>query len=147
MEKTFASNPKARHDFDVVETLEGGLVLSGPEVKAIKHGSANIKGAFVSMRRGELWLKNAYIGPYAPAGKQAENTERRDRKILVHAREIKHLTARHEAERLTMIPLSLYDKKGRVKIAFALARGKRKYEKRDAIKKRELDRESRRYVR
>ncbi len=143
----FATNPKAHHDFDIIETFEGGLALTGAEVKAIKNGSANIKGSFVTLKKYELWLKNAYIGHYAPAGKQEKGAERRDRKILVHKKEITHLINRHEAERLTMIPLSLYSKGTRVKLEFALARGKRKYEKRAAIKKKELDREKRTYIR
>lgn len=142
-----ASNPKARHSFDLIETFEGGLVLTGSETKATKTGNANIKGAFVTLRGGELWLRNAYIGHYAPAGPAIEGAERRDRKILVHKKELRTLIMRHEAERLTMIPLDLHLSKRRIKLSFALARGKRKHEKRAAIKKRELDREVRRLVR
>jgi SsrA-binding protein len=139
-----ATNPKARHSFDLIETYEGGLALTGAEVKAIKQGSANITGAFVTLRGGELWLRNAYIGHYEPAGQKKPDAERRDRKILVHRKEIRTLVMRHEAERLTMIPLDIHLNKRRVKLSFALARGKRKYEKRADIKKREVNREIRR---
>lgn len=141
---SLATNPKAKQSFDLIEEYEGGLVLTGGEVKAVLAGSANIKGAFVTLRGGELWLRNAYIGHYLPAGKMTEGTERRDRKILVHTSELRTLLMRHEAERLTMIPLNLHASKGRIKLSFALARGKRKYEKRADIKKREVDREIRR---
>lgn len=139
-----ATNPKAKHSFDLVETFEGGLVLTGGEVKAVLAGSANIKGAFVTLRGGELWLRNAYIGHYTPAGPMKEGDERRDRKILVHKAELRLLVMRHESERLTMIPLDFHVTKRRVKLSFALARGKRKHEKRADIKKREVDREIRR---
>ena len=141
---SLATNPKARQSFDLIEQFEGGLALTGGEVKAVMAGSANIKGAFVTLRGGELWLRNAYIGHYTPAGKMTEGAERRDRKILVHKAELRLLIMRHEAERLTMIPLDLHTSKRRVKLSFALARGKRKHEKRAAIKKREVDREIRR---
>jgi SsrA-binding protein len=139
-----AVNPKARHSFDLIEQFEGGLVLTGAEVKATMQGNANIKGAFVTLRNGELWLRNAYIGHYTPSGPQPEGAERRDRKILVHKNEIRTLIMRHEAERLTMIPLDIHLSGRRIKLSFALARGKRKHEKRASIKKREVDREIRR---
>lgn len=135
------TNPKAHHSFDLKQTFEGGLVLRGAEVKAIITGNANIKGAFVTLRGGELWLRNAYIGHYTPAGPIPPGNERRDRKILVHAHELRTIILKHESERLTMIPLDLHLKRGRVKITFALARGKRMHEKRASIKKRETDRE------
>lgn len=141
---SLATNPKAKQSYDLIEEFEGGLVLTGGEVKAVMAGSVNIKGAFVTLRGGELWLRNAYIGHYLPAGKMAEGAERRDRKILVHKSELRLLLMRHEAERLTMIPLNLHLSKRRVKLSFALARGKRTYEKRADIKKREVDREIRR---
>lgn len=141
---SLATNPKAHHSYDLIEEYEGGLVLTGAEAKAVMAGNANIKGAFVSVRGGELWLRNAYIGHYLPAGPQKEGAERRDRKILVHKAQMRTLLMRHEAERLTMIPLNLHLSKRRIKITFALARGKRKHEKRASIKKREVDREIRR---
>jgi SsrA-binding protein len=141
---SLAANPKARQSFDLIEHFEGGLVLTGAEVKATLAGSANIKGAFVTLRNGELWLRNAYIGHYTPAGPKTSDNERRDIKILVHRNEIRTLVMRHEAERLTMIPLDIHLSKRRIKLSFALARGKRKHEKRAAIKKREVDREIRR---
>ncbi len=135
-----AGNPHARHSFEIKETFEGGLVLTGGEAKSAHRGSVAIKGAFLTLRDGELWLRNAYFGPYTPAGKQAV-AERRERKVLVHRHELGLLRMRHEAERLTMIPLALERKGRKIKLRFALARGKRAHEKRATIKDREVARE------
>ncbi len=141
---SLATNPKAHHSYDLIEEFEGGLVLTGAEVKALALGNGNIIGAFVTLRGKELWLRNAYIGHYLPSGPQKIGAERRDRKILVHKAELRTLVMRHEAERLTMVPLNLHFSKRRIKVTFALARGKRKHEKRAALKKREVDRDIRR---
>src|SRR5262249_14797545 len=99
--------------------------------------------AFLTIQHGELYLKNAHIGPYAPAGINNPTDPRHDRKVLVHKRELNRLRNKHEEERLTIVPISLYTSRGFVKLGFALARGKKMHEKRDTIKKRELDREVR----
>lgn len=140
---TLATNKKARHDFELLEEFEGGLKLSGPEVKAVRAGNVSLQGSFLIFQRGELYLKNTHIGPYAPAGPLNPTDPRHDRKVLVHKKELNRLRAKHDEEGLTIVPISLYTSRGFVKLGFAVARGKKKHEKRDTIKKRELDREVR----
>ncbi len=138
-----AINKRAKFDYEILESYEGGLELTGAEVKSIKAGHIQLKGAFISARGGELWLRNAYVSPYKPAGTQPDYDPNRDRKILVHARELKRLIGKTQEAGLTIVPISLYTKGRLVKLEFALARGKKKYEKREAIKKREIDRQIR----
>ncbi len=140
-----AVNRKASHDFEFLQTFEGGLALLGPEVKSVKAGNANLKGAFITIQRGELYLKHAHIGHYAPSGPQEKDETQRDRKILVHKKELNLLRGKLEAERLTIVPLSLYTAKSLVKLKFALARGKKQHEKRDAIKARDVARDVSRF--
>jgi SsrA-binding protein len=140
-----AVNRKASHDFEFLQTFEGGLALTGAEVKSIRAGNTNLKGAFITIQKGELYLKHAHVGHYAPAGKQETDESRRDRKILVHKKELGILRGKLEAERLTIVPLSLYTVKSLVKLKFALARGKKSYEKRDALKARDIERDVRRF--
>ncbi len=138
-----AINKKAKFDYEFIEEYEGGLELTGAEVKSAKAGHVQLKGAFVSLKDGEIWLRNAYISPYKPAGNQADYDPYRDRKILVHRRELNRLIGKTKEAGLTIVPFSLYTKGRIVKIGFALARGKKKFEKRETIKKRELDRQIR----
>ncbi len=140
---TIATNAKAFHEYEILEKLEAGLVLTGAEVKAAKHGSVNLKGAFVTFRGDEAFITNMHIGHYAPAGKNDDYDPTRPRKLLLKAKDVDYLRGKHEAQRLTIVPISLYTTRNLVKAEIALARGKRKYEKRDAIKKRDLDRETR----
>ena len=140
---TLATNKKAHHDFEILEEFEGGLKLTGAEVKSVRKGDVSLAGAFLTIQRGEIFLKNAHIGHYAPAGPNQPEDTRRDRKVLVHARELKRLRAKNEAERLTIVPISLYTQRGFVKLGFALAKGKKKHEKRETIKKRDVERELR----
>lgn len=140
---TLAVNKKTKFDYDLIDEYEGGLVLSGAEVKSAKKGNVNMKGSFITVQKNELWVKNMHIGKYAPAGKQEDYEPTQDRKILVHRNELKQLIGKHKAEGLTIVPIRVYTKGALVKIAFALARGKKKHEKRDAIKKRDTDREIR----
>lgn len=140
-----AQNRKALHDFEILDTFEGGLVLTGAEVKSAKNGNVNLKGAFLLFQRGELILKGMHIGAYAPAGNLEAYNPIRDRVVLVHKKEIAKLKAKSEIERLTMVPLSLYTARSLVKVKFALARGKKQYEKRESIKERDLDRDARRF--
>lgn len=138
---TLAVNKKARFDYDLIEEFEGGLVLTGAEVKSIKKGNASMQGTFMTIYKDELWLKNMHIGKYAPAGKQEGYDPVQDRKILVHKQELKKLIGKHKAEGLTIVPIRVYTKGALVKISFALARGKKKHEKREAIKNRDTDRQ------
>ncbi len=141
-----ALNKRARFDYEFLETFEGGLALSGAEVKSCKEGHVQLKGAFISIKDGELWLRNAYIAPYKPAGKQPDYDPDQDRKILVHRAELKRLIGKTQEAGLTIVPISLYTKARLVKLEFALARGKKKYEKRETIKKRDLDRKIREHL-
>jgi SsrA-binding protein len=138
-----AKNKRAIFDYEFLETFEGGLVLSGPEVKSAKAGRIQLKGAFLFLRNGELWLKNAYIAPYKPAGPQPDYDPSQERKVLVHRAELKKLLGKMKAEGLTLVPVSAYTRRNLVKLEFALARGKKEYEKRDVLKKRDVDRQIR----
>ncbi len=141
---TLAVNKKAKFDYEILDTHEAGLVLTGPEVKSVKAGQVQLKGAFLHIKNGELWLKNAFIAKYKPAASYQEDYDaQRDRKVLVHKRELKRLIGKKQAEGLTIVPLSIYTKGNLIKLQFAVARGKKKYEKRETIKKRDVDRQLR----
>jgi SsrA-binding protein len=137
---SLATNKKARHDYDILETFEAGLVLTGAETKAMKAGSVNLKGAFVTLRNNAAYVTNMHISRYTNAGGNDAPDPTRSRKLLLHKKEIAYLRAKREADRLTIVPLSAFISHNRVKLEIALARGKRKYEKRETIKKRDLDR-------
>lgn len=145
---TLATNKRARFDYEIIDTLEVGIVLTGQEVKATKNGQAKLQGAFVLIRDDEAWLKNASITRYTHSGKDDNYDPQQDRRLLLHKREIKKWKKKIDAERLTIVPISLYTKAGKIKLEIGLGRGKREFEKRDTIKKRELDREirTRQYV-
>lgn len=138
---TLATNKKARHDFELLEEFEGGLKLLGSEVKSARAGNVSLQGSFLIFQRGELYLKNTHIGSYAPAGALNPADPRQDRKVLVHKKELNRLRAKADEDGLTIVPISLYTSRGFVKLGFAVARGKKKYEKRETIKNRDLDRE------
>lgn len=140
---TLAVNKKARFDYEILETLEGGLRLAGAEVKSVKAGHVQLKGAFLHIQRNELWLKGAYIAPYKPAGNQEDYDPYRDRKVLVHRRELSRLIGKRQTDGLTLVPLSVYIKGRLIKLEFAVARGKKKFEKRETIKKRDVQRDIR----
>jgi SsrA-binding protein len=139
--KTVARNRRATHDYFIDERLEAGIVLAGSEVKSLRDGRGNISEAYASEQGGELFLVNAYIPEYGPA-RQFGHEVRRARKLLLHRREIERISARVAERGLTLVPLSLYFKDGKAKVEIALARGKRAYDKRQAIAKREADREA-----
>ena len=140
---TLATNKHARSDYEFIEQFEGGLMLTGAEVKSAKQGTLHLRGAFMRVQGGELWVKNMNIGHYGPAGAADEYNPIRDRKVLVHKKQLAHLTEKQQAQGLTIVPIRVYTKGALVKIGFALARGKKKYEKRETIKKRDLDRQAR----
>jgi SsrA-binding protein len=141
-QRVIADNRKALHDFTVLETYEAGLALLGTEVKSIRAGGVNLRDSFARIDRGEVWLLNVHIGPYSHAG-YATHDDRRQRKLLLHAHEIRKLTGKVAEKGLTLVPLQLYFKNGRVKVALALAKGKQAHDKREAIRRREVDRETR----
>lgn len=143
---SLATNKKAGFDFELQEQFEAGLALLGWEVKSAKAGHVQLKGAFLHIHNGELWLKNAFISPYKPAGNQEVQSDR-DRKVLVHKRELKRLMGKKQTEGLTLVPLRIYTKGNLVKLVFAVAKGKKKYEKREAIKKRDVDRQMKEHMR
>ncbi len=138
-----AVNKQAKRNYEILEEYEGGLVLTGAEVKSIKKGHAQLKGAFLSIEKNELWIKNMFIGKYAPAGAQEDYVPTRNRKVLVHRRELKHLIGKKDAQGLTIVPIRVYTKGDLVKLSFGVARGKKEFEKRDTIKKRDVERRMR----
>lgn len=137
---TLAFNKRAKFDYELLETFEGGLVLTGVEVKSVKAGHVQFKNAFLDIKRGELWLKNAFISKYGPAGEQPAYVPDRDRKVLVHKRQLKRFIGKKKTEGLTMVPVSLYLSHNRIKLEFALAKGKKQFEKRESIKERDANR-------
>ncbi len=140
-------NKKARHNFEILETIEAGLVLEGSEVKSLRDGKCNIDDAFGRVRNGEVWLYNAHIGPYEQAGQFGHDT-RRTRKLLLKKREINRFLGKAVEKGSTLVPLSLYFKRGWAKVELGVARGKREFDKREDLKAREsrrdIDREMKR---
>ena len=139
-EKTICVNRKARHDYTIEETYEAGMVLQGTEVKSLREGKANLKDSHVRISKGEAVLFNAHISPY-PAANRFNHEPTRTRKLLLHKREILRLTGKVAEKGLTLIPLRLYFKNGRVKVELALARGKKLYDKRETLRRRFAQRE------
>lgn len=138
-EKTIAVNRKARHDYHIEDTYEAGLVLTGSEIKAIRAGRVNLQDAYGIVRDGEAWLINMHIGPWEQAGRLGHKP-RRDRKLLLHRYQIDRLADKVQAKGYTLVPLRLYLRNGLAKVELALAKGKRQYDKRDAISKRDAQR-------
>ena len=141
-QRVIADNRKALHDYAVLDTYEAGVALLGTEVKSIREGSVNLRDSYARIDRGEVWLLNVHIGPYSHTG-YATHEDRRRRKLLLHAHEIRKLTGRVAEKGLTLVPLQMYFKNGRVKVALALVKGKQEHDKRETIRKREVDRETR----
>lgn len=140
-----ARNPKARHDFHILDTLEAGLVLTGTEVKALRRKGASIKEAFARISRGEVFLEGMHVTPYEQ-GNRYNHAPMRSRKLLLNRREIERLIGGIERDGLTLVPLELYFVRGRAKIALALARGKKAHDKRETLKRRIADRETAREI-
>ena len=136
----YASNPKTNFDYEILETIEAGLVLEGHEVKAIKTGKASIKGSYVKILNGEPYLVGATISPYQPANTPKDYDPQRSRKLLLSKKEISALIGTSQAHGLTLVPLKIYGKKGRLKLLIGIARGKKKYDKREAIKRKDIQR-------
>jgi SsrA-binding protein len=141
-EEAIADNRKALHDYHVLDTFETGIVLLGTEVKGIREGRANLRDSFARVEQGEIWLYNVHISPYSHRG-YVDHDPRRRRKLLLHREEIRKLIGKTTEKGLTLVPLRLYFKKGRVKVALALAKGKQAHDKRETIRRREIDRETR----
>lgn len=141
--KLVAQNRKARYDYQVEDTYEAGLVLTGTEVKSLRAGRASLVDGFAEVRGDEVWLLGVHIPEYTQ-GTWTNHEPRRPRKLLLHRIEIERIAASVAEKGLTLVPLSLYFKDGKAKVEIALARGKRKYDKRQAIARREADREAQR---
>jgi len=138
--RVFAQNKKALHDFDIEETYEAGIQLTGPEVKSIREGRANLKESYARVRDGEVFLVGAHVSPYENATHR-EQLPTRDRKLLLHRREIARLTGKSQEDGKTLIPLRLYQKNGNVKLELAVAGRKKQYDKRREIAKKTAERE------
>ena len=145
-EKTITLNRKATHDYHVLKTVEAGLALLGSEIKSIRDGRVSIREAYVRPRDGELWLTGAHIAQYPPAAMR-NHEPTRDRKLLLHKKQIRELAREVDAQGVTLIPLRLYLKNGKAKLEIALAKGKRKYDKRQDIAKRDAERQMQRALR
>ena len=141
---TLAINKRANFDYEILEKFEAGVVLQGNEVKSVRGGRMSMLGAYVTISRGAAWLTGAHIPRYPQAGKQEGYDPDRMRKLLLHNRELKRLAGKLEQKGLTLVPISVYTKGPKIKLEFGLARGKRQFEKRETIKKRDTDREIRR---
>ena len=141
-----ADNRKAFHDYHILETFEAGIALLGTEVKGIREGKANLRDSYARVERGEIWLYNVHINPYSHRG-YANHEPTRRRKLLLHRAEIRKLIGKTVEKGLTLVPTRMYfSNNGKVKISLALARGKQLHDKRETIKKREVDRETRAMV-
>lgn len=140
----YIDNRKAHFNYEVEESIEAGMELLGFEVKSIKNGMGNINAAFCIIRGGEAYIIGMNIPPYQPRNNMLDYDPERNRKLLLSKKEIKYLADKDSTKGLTLIPLSLYSKGRRIKISIAIARGKKVFDKRETIKKRDLDREERR---
>lgn len=139
-EKLVAQNRRARHDYLLGDRFEAGMVLKGSEVKSLREGHVDLKDSYVFVRRGEAFLAQCYIGPYAFARDGGHEPER-ERKLLLHKREIERIRKQVDEKGVTLVPLRLYFSKGKAKLEFAIGRGKQRYDKRQALKERTQQRE------
>lgn len=140
----YAENRKAKFDYEITEKYEAGIELLGTEVKSVRSGKANLTGAFVLVRGGEVFLVNANIPPYQEKNAPESYDPLRNRKLLLTKKEISELAGNEKSKNLTIAPLAMYNKGRKIKIEFAVVKGKKKADKRETIKKRETDREIRR---
>ncbi len=145
--KLIASNRRARHDYKIEETMEAGLVLTGTEVKSLRVNGCSLTDGYVRLKGREAWLVNVQIPAYEQGTFFSQHEPRRDRKLLLHARELKRLVGTLQEKGFALLPLRLYFKRGRVKAELGLGRGKKHYDKRETIKKRDAQREVERYAR
>jgi SsrA-binding protein len=141
-QRLVADNRKADHDYHILETYEAGVVLVGTEVKAIREGRVNLRDSFARVEDGEIFVFNLHISPYSHRG-YAQHEPLRRRKLLLHRSEIRKLIGKTVEKGMTLVPLRMYFKDGRVKLAIGLAKGKRDYDRRETIKRREAERETR----
>ena len=143
--KVVATNRKARHDYEILETLEAGIVLKGPEVKSLRAGTVGFQDAFATVRGAEVWLHNLHISPYEQANRFNEDPLR-TRKLLLGRHEIRKLIGKVEEKGLTLVPLDLHFTRGFAKLTLGLARGRKLHDKREKLKEKEQEREARRAI-
>ncbi len=143
--KTVATNRKARHDYFIEDTIEAGIALTGTEIKSVRAGQANLRESFAVIKSGEVWLINAHIATYKQ-GAYANHEPLRQRKLLLHRREINRLESKLQEKGLTLVPLRLYIKNNKAKVELGLGRGKRQYDKRATLRAKETQREVERVV-
>jgi len=141
-EQIIADNRKAFFDYHIIETFEAGIALLGTEVKGIREGQANLRDSFARVDNGEVWLHNVHIKPYSHRG-YVDHEPRRKRRLLLHKYEIRKLIGKTVEKGLTLVPTRLYFKNGKVKVSIALAKGKQAHDKRETLRRREVDRETR----
>ena len=141
-DRLIADNRKAYYDYHVLETFEAGIALLGTEVKAIREGRVNLRDSFGRLDRGEVFLHNVHISPYTHRG-YAEHTATRPRKLLLHKSEIRKLVGKIVERGMTLVPTRMYFKRGRVKVAIGIAKGKKLYDRRETVRRREAERETR----
>ncbi|MBI2058020.1 MAG: SsrA-binding protein SmpB [Candidatus Yanofskybacteria bacterium] len=140
----YATNPKAHFDYNILEAFEAGLVLSGQEVKSVKTGKVSLRGSYVKILNTEAWLIGATISPYQQNNTPSDYDPQRTRKLLLKKKEVKYLFEKSQESGLSIVPLKLYEKKNLIKLEIGLARGKKKYDKRESMKKKEEERKIRR---
>ena len=141
-QKSIAENRKAFHDYHILETFEAGVALLGTEVKAIREGNVNLRDSYASVEDGEVWILNVHINPYSHRG-YADHEPTRRRKLLLRRQEIRKLIGRTVEKGMTLVPTRMYFKNGHVKVAIGLAKGKQAHDKRETVKKRDAERETR----
>ncbi|CAN5461677.1 SsrA-binding protein SmpB [soil metagenome] len=141
-QKNIAENRKAFHDYHIMETFEAGIVLQGTEVKAIREGNVNLRDSYARVDGSEVWLYNVHVRPYSHRG-YADHEPTRRRKLLLHRQEIRKLIGKTVERGMTLVPTRMYFHNGHVKVAIGLAKGKQAHDKRETIKRREADRETR----
>ena len=142
--KLLAKNKKAYYKYEILEKFEAGIVLIGQEVKSIKSGRINLAGSYIILKDNEVYLTGCHIPPYQPKNAPPDYNPERSRKLLLKKSEIKYLIGKSKQKGLTMVPLRVYTKRGKIKIEFTIAKGKKKFDKKELIKKRETEREMRR---
>jgi SsrA-binding protein len=142
-----AQNRKARHDYDILDTFEAGMVLAGSEVKSLRDGKVQLRDAYARVTDGEVWLHGVHMAPYVHSSGFGAVDPDRPRKLLLHHRQIAELAQRTQQDSVTLVPLAIYFKEGRAKLELAVARGRRQYDKRAAIAERDADREAARALR
>jgi len=146
MSQIYSENKKGAFDYNILEKFEAGIVLFGQEVKSIKTGHINLSGSYVAVNQGEVWLTGVKVPPYQPNNMGADYNQERKRKLLLNKKEVLYLVVKSAQKGFSLIPLKIYGKNGRIKLEFGLAKGKKKYDKKEKIKKRDTQREINREI-